>query len=138
MLVGRDFCSFWESKRAKFWLRFRSFCFFAPKKPKSRIICWISTFLLYTVILNITYKALQCFNEELRQFGEKSADLEDSIQKLSDLYYKQTSLTVLVRKMDSIFEVSYYQIKANLNNLGIFLYFYWLDSPCSHNDITPF
>jgi hypothetical protein len=55
---------------------------------------------------------IRCFNEELRHFGEKNGDSIDMAQKLSKLYDKQVRIIVLLRQMNSTFEVSRFICKS--------------------------
>jgi hypothetical protein len=63
------------------------------------------TFLFYTVILDAVREILQCFNDELKHFGDNN--LQDAIKELSILYDKQVNLIVLLRQVNSTFEVSH-------------------------------
>jgi hypothetical protein len=72
------------------------------------LLCvWIIVFLFYNVTLNAFCEALRHYNRELKYFGEK----DEKIEKLSQLYDKQVNLMALLRKMNSTFEVVYYQTR---------------------------
>jgi hypothetical protein len=58
-------------------------------------------FVFFTLILNAMCEVLRCFNEELKQLGKN----DDMAEQLIRAYDKQVNITLLLRQINSTFEV---------------------------------
>lgn len=68
---------------------------------------FLIVFLFHVIVLSSVSEIFRFFNRELRQFGERSDKLDDLIEALSKLHEKQVKMIVLLRKINSTFEVSH-------------------------------